>query len=114
MKVNLLALDGTVTVSNDWPDPRTSWEAFRAIAKRYLHNCEPELVAVLHENGFATMLVAENARLLPDHACIANARATAIYWTATIIGRTGLKFDPLQDPLIWGPAILIDVDKRTL
>lgn len=70
-----------------------------------------EYVAVIFMEQPATMIVNERGAIekLPI-----NARATAIYWTATIQGITGVAFDPLTAPMIHGIAVLIEQDLRTL
>lgn len=78
-----------------------------------------ELASVLFNGSPATLAVNEvgasiDAKINPGGQLPANARATAIYWTATIIGRTGAPFNPLTMPMIHGTAVLIERDKRTL
>lgn len=78
-----------------------------------------ELVSVLFDGKPATMLVNEigasaDPELNPKGLLPANARATAIYWTATIQGVTGMPFDPMKAPMIHGTVVLVDMDKRQL
>ena len=78
-----------------------------------------EYVAVLFNGKPATMIVNEigavrNSEINQTGPMQPNARATAIYWTATIIGRTGVHFNPLKDPMIHGTAVLVEIDKRNL
>lgn len=78
-----------------------------------------EYVAVLFNGKPATMIVNEtgavrDSEINPTGPMQPNARATAIYWTATIIKRTGVPFDPLRGPMIHGTAVLIEIDKRDL
>ena len=70
-----------------------------------------EVVTVLWNDKPATLCVNEEGA--PRHLQ-PNARATALYWTATIKGITGVPFSPLTDPLIYGNAVLFPVDKRRL
>jgi len=70
-----------------------------------------EVVAVLYDDKPATLLVNEDGI---QQGLVPNARATLLYWTATIQGSTGADFDPLDGPLIHGNAILLPVDKRRL
>lgn len=72
-----------------------------------------ELVAVLFNGQPATMIVNETGAIKTPPLPI-NARATAIYWTATIKGITPAQFNPLSDPMIHGPAMLLEIDKRKL
>ncbi len=117
IKVNLIAVDGKV-YDREWPHPATSWKDFSRYAKEYIGG-PTELVAVLYNGQPATMIVNEvgastDPDINPTGQLPINARATAIYWTATIKGITPVPFNPLADPMIHGPAILIEVDKRRL
>lgn len=76
-----------------------------------LLNDEPEFAAVLYDGDAVTLVVGETSAL---KQLSPNARATGIYWTATIKGLTGVKYEPLTAPMIHGPAILIFEDKRDL
>lgn len=62
-----------------------------------------ERVSVWFQDKPAEMYVNEEGLI---HHLPINARATAIYWTATILGRTPVPFDPLRDSVIHGTAIL--------
>lgn len=87
-------------------DPSKDFETCQGLVEGYV-----EVVSVLVNKKPSTMYVNEDgiAQGLP-----VNARATAIYWTATIQGVTGTPFDPLRDPLIHGTVVLFPVDKRRL
>lgn len=65
----------------------------------------PERVAVIFGGKPTLMYVEERSavRNLPI-----NARATAIYWTATMQGRTGVHFDPLNAPMVHGTAVVLE------
>jgi len=108
MKPHLLHPDGRV-IDSEVPDGvRLDHAALAAFV-----DGDIEYVAVLFNGKPATMIVNEmgavsNPPLAP------NARATAIYWAATIQGVTGVPFNALEDPLIYGPAVLLEVDKRRL
>ena len=78
-----------------------------------------EPVRVLGANGAEAVLVVNETGAINPAAAFGeghenrpplqpNARATAIYWTATILGRTGVRFDPFSAPMIHGPAVLFD------
>lgn len=66
---------------------------------------EPERVHVIFNDKPTLMLVGENSA---RRGMAPNARASLIYWTATCKGITGAKFDPLQGPMIYGTAILLE------
>lgn len=78
-----------------------------------------EYVSVLYNDKPATLVVNEVGASLdpainPKGQLPPNARATSIYWTATIRGITGGSFAPLGMPLIHGTVVLIEKDKREL
>lgn len=72
-----------------------------------------EYVAVIFDEKPATMIVNERGGVMNPPLAI-NARATAIYWTATAQGITGIAYEPLKAPMIYGTAVLIEHDLRTL
>lgn len=110
MKVHLISVDGKVT-EYDWRDKAAISGQF---LRETIHGFA-EYVAVLYNGKPATLIVNETGAIDCDQVKFApNARATAIYWTATIQGRTPATFNPLQDPMVHGPAILVEIDKRLL
>ena len=97
------------------------WPAFSAAAREHLKIGDDmlELVAVIFDGKPATLLISEvgaskDTDINPRGQLPANARATAMYWTATIKGITPVPFNPLTMPMIHGAAILLEVDKRRL
>lgn len=67
-----------------------------------------EVVHVLFNDQRCDMIVNETGCMKGMPALPINARATAIYWTATREGRTPLKWEPLTMPLVHGVAILYE------
>ena len=72
----------------------------------------PEWAAVLFNGQPATLIVDETGAFPPYKP--PNTRATSIYWTATVIGRTGQPFEPLKMSMIHGDVLLVEIDKRQL
>lgn len=67
-----------------------------------------EVVHVLFNGERVDMVVNETGCMKGVPALPVNARATAIYWTATLEGRTPVKWEPLTMPLVHGVAILYE------
>lgn len=65
----------------------------------------PERVAVIFLGTLTLMYVEKKSAV---NNLEPNPRATAIYWTATIQGKTGVRFDPLNAPMIHGTAVLLE------
>lgn len=113
IKVHSIEPDGTVN-SSEWPADKLPRDKMRAIV-----GGEIEYAAVLFNDRPATMVVNEigasfDKRINPKGPLQPNARATAIYWNATIRGRTGVTFEPLMMPMIHGTVLLLERDKRKL
>ena len=66
-----------------------------------------EFVRVLYQGKVTRMIVNENGAMGP-RPLRPNARATAIYWTATCTGQTPAPFEPLTDPMVHGIAVLFE------
>lgn len=116
MKVHYIHTDGTVVP--DTHDLSDDFEKHVPRFKAHVHG-NIELVSVIYDGKPATMLVNEvgaatDPSINPGGQLPPNARATAIYWTATIIGVTRIPFEPLTAPMIHGNVVLIEKDKREL
>ena len=114
MKYHVIYPSGKIK-SGEWAENDTTlYQQWKGVVDGF-----PELASVLYEGKPATLVVndrgaVEDKAINPAGVLPPNARATAIYWTATIIGRTGVTFAPLTSPMIHGTAILIEKDKREL
>lgn len=104
MKAYTISPNGTVLVHNDFK--YSDINLLQSIIGGYV-----EYVSVWYDGKPATLIVNEDGltKGLPP-----NARATSIYWTATILGKTGVAFNPLTDPLIVGNAVLLPISKSDL
>ena len=100
MRIHVIAPNGVVTFHQTGAAPPREWLQEQV-------GGDVEYVRVLFKDGESTMIVNESGGVQNPPLSV-NARATAIYWTATILGRTGVKFDPLIEPLIHGTAVLIE------
>lgn len=112
MKAHTLFPDGRVVDSEITDGP------FPAAQMRGIVEGDVELVAVIFEGQPATLVVNETGAMQdsnrnPSAQLTPNPRATAIYWTGTIQGRTGSNYAPLTMPMVYGVAVLIERDKRS-
>jgi hypothetical protein len=113
MKAHTLFPDGRVV------DSEISDGPFPVALMRGIVEGNVEYVAVIFEGHPATLIVNEvgavtDLEINPAAQLTPNPRATAIYWTATIQGRTGSNYAPLTMPMVYGVAVLIERDKRML
>lgn len=115
MKAHIIQVNGDVISYDNWPENIDE----RKDTLKQIVGGDLEYVAVLYEGEPATMIVNELGAVAdpetnPGGLLAPNARATAIYWTATITGRTGADFKPLSAPMVHGHAVLIEKSKREL
>ena len=108
MKSTIIGVDGSTEhyeLSDD--------EKIRRKELKHMVDGPLEYVAILYKGMHCTLVVNEiGATQLTDRGPLPpNARATSMYWTATILGRTGVPFDPLSDPMVHGVVVLIEKSK---
>jgi hypothetical protein len=101
MKYHIIKPDGLVEVG------QCTDKGLRYVDETNIVGGATERVKVLHEGRICDMVVNETGAV-QDPPLPINARATAVYWSATRAGRTCLDFQPLTMPLIHGNAILYD------
>lgn len=114
MKLHTIYPDGRVADSEWKDDVDLSIHALKQAVGGNI-----EFVTVIFNGKPATMIVNEigastDPAVNPSGQLPANARATAIYWTATIRGITGQPFNPLEMPMVHGTVVLVEKDKRLL
>lgn len=113
MHYHIIQPDGTVLFEAGAVDPETllkdNYRDLLASLAEIVGGGGPEFVMVLYAGQVCTMVVDETgATNIHGGPKRPNARATAIYWTATIQGRTDVAYDPLRAPMIHGTAVLFE------